>query len=134
MTTPLPAARPFVPPPLYGSHIDAGPAPGASRVIVTGSADYPHPGLVFGALTCAWRDARQPLVVAHTGRPHGIDHTAHQWVAEHALAGNTEQVLDGPDLDDTWRVLAFLDAEWTSCGLMLAAETAGLDIRRWETT
>jgi hypothetical protein len=150
VTAPLPAAPPFVPPPLYGGHIEADTPNTASRVLVTGSARFARTDLVYAALTAAWRDAGQPLVVAHAARGCPLDRTARLWVADHQLAGNTEDLHPADHTGDgynaellrdrrllqhgAWRVLAFLTPDWRDAGLTLRAEMAGLDVRRIEAT
>lgn len=108
-----------------------------ARVLVAGARDHPSPALVRVALTRAWRDAGQPIVVVHgacRARPlpgglydwstmTGADRWADDWATEHAVAGvqverhpadwATHRRVAGP-LRNThmisrraWRMLAF---------------------------
>lgn len=126
---------------------DLGPR---SRVLVTGSRDWPDQAAVWTALTEAWRDAGQPLLVVHGACPTGADVMAQAWADEHKVGGveverhpadwsrggraagplrNLEMVQAG-----AWRVLAFVahrSPGATQC--VTAAQRAGLDVRVWTT-
>jgi hypothetical protein len=121
------------------------PATGTRRVIVTGSRDWADAAVVRTALTRAWRDGGQPLVVVHGACPTGADAIADAWAVEHEHCGitverwpanwrtfgraagparNTAMVAKGADL-----VLAFpLGRSAGTRGCIAAARRAGLHV------
>lgn len=66
-------------------------ATGTTRVIVCGSREWTDEATVRTALTRAWRDAGQPLVVVHGACPTGADRIASEWAQEHEAAGIVEE-------------------------------------------
>lgn len=66
-------------------------ATGHTRVIVTGSRGWADEAAVRTALTRAWREAGQPLVVVHGACPTGADRIASEWAREHEHAGIVEE-------------------------------------------
>ena len=128
-----------VPPPRLGPH---------SRVLVTGSRDWVDQAVVRAALTAAWRDAGQPLVVVHGACPTGADAMAEAWAVEHAVAGIEVERnpanwrLGGRGAGPVryaamvragaWRVVAFVRHHSPGASqCVLAARRAGLDVRTW---
>lgn len=66
-------------------------ATGHTRVIVCGSRAWTDEAAVRTALTRAWREAGQPLVVVHGACPTGADRIASEWAREHQHAGIVEE-------------------------------------------
>lgn len=66
-------------------------ATGHTRVLVTGSRAWTDEAAVRTALTRAWREAGQPLVVVHGACPTGADRIASEWAREHEPAGIVEE-------------------------------------------
>lgn len=102
-----------------------------SRVLVVGTPDWPHPGLVHAHLTVAWRDAGRPLHVVHEAGRHPLAAAVRSWLRE-TPCGHIEGRYH-PSLwrspvairPKAWRVLAF-GPHWG----VTAATRAGLDLRQ----
>jgi hypothetical protein len=128
------------------------------RVLVTGSRDWPAPGVVWAALNDVQADllpTGRPLVVVHGACPRGADAHAAQWAA---VAGQfTTGVLEEAHPAD-WRpggvldrgagfrrntamvqlgadvCLAFIkDGSRGASHTASRAEQAGIPVRRWTT-
>lgn len=86
--------RPTPPPP--APPVEPGPDL-RPRVIVTGSRVWMDEAAVRTALTSAWRNLGQPIIVVHgactdrNGQLRGADRWADEWATEHAFAGITAE-------------------------------------------
>ena len=58
-----------------------------TRILVTGSRDWPYPEVVYRELDKATRDIGGPVVIVE-GAANGADEYAHQWVQRHYILGN----------------------------------------------
>lgn len=115
-----------------------------SRVVVTGPRGVGDRAAVWAALTTAWREAGQPLVVVTAGRPAAPDTHAVDWYAAHETCGHIlERHIVNPwrhgrhalairDLAlfevEPWRVLSFGEDDATVLAKLCAHDVRYMEV------